>query len=106
MSAFEVTLAVLGGVVSLGAIGGGFYRLSVWISRLNGGMRQLNDLVQHELRPNSGSSIKDHQGKQTQALKAIQDRLAEDRKEDLEWQQGVMMTLGNHDARIDRLEKE
>lgn len=90
---------VAGAVVALGGIAVAIYKMCVWV-------KGLNDLVQHELRPNSGSSIKDAQKHQLNKLDAVLNQLDEDRKEDRAWQDGVMLMLGSHESRIENLEKK
>lgn len=93
------TFALAGGILAILGLLAAIYRAAIWI-------KGLNDLVQHELRPNSGSSIKDEQKHQIELLKTIKDEMAEDRRTNIEWQQGVMLTLGNHDGRLTGLENK
>lgn len=93
------TGAVVGAIVAICGFLFGCYRVAVWV-------KGLNDLVQHELRPNSGSSIKDAQRHQLNKLDAVLEQMADDREQDREWQDGVMLMLGGHEARIDKLEKK
>ena len=99
MSTFATIGIVAGAFVALGGIATAIYKLCVWV-------KSLNDLVQHELRPNSGSSIKDAQKHQLEKLDAVLEQMDEDRRDTREWQDGVMLTLGSHEARIDNLEKK
>lgn len=91
LQAGAVATAVLA-ILGLLAVGA---RLVIWV-------KGLDTLVQHELRPNSGSSIKDAQAHQLEALKRIEERQREDRK----WQLSVTEKLGNHDGRLAVLEKK
>lgn len=112
--------SVAGAVISLATLALFFYKFSVWFSRLNASNKrveelasQVQDLVGHELKHNSGSSMKDQAKKaadlseQTMGVLAdLNSKIDHNQATNVEWQLSVSEKLGNHEGRLHVLESK